>query len=153
MTVRDGRPNFVLEVLPSSSVPQNLTAKDFVSRVKEKLKVVREKGYVSYDQGVKSLTHFFPVAKTWKEENEVKTVDEIRIVYDATKSRLNNAMFAPWFAMPTVDTLLRLTTAGSYMMDCDVGEMFLNFMLEPSVRPYAAVDLTQVFPEETRTDR
>ena len=122
-----------------------------MSRVKEKLKVIHEKDYVSCDQGVKSLTHFFPVAKTWKQENGVKTVDETQMVYDATKSGLNDAVFAPWFAMPTVNTLLRSTTAGSYMTDCDVGEMFLNFMLEPSVRPYAGVDLTQAFPEETRT--
>ena len=49
MTVRDGRPNFVREVLPSSSVPQTPTTKEFVSRVKEKMKVVREKGYLSCD--------------------------------------------------------------------------------------------------------
>ena len=71
VTIRDGRPNFVREGLPSSSVPQTPTAKEFVSRVKKKLKVVREKGYLSCDQGVKSLTHFFPVAKTWKQEDGV----------------------------------------------------------------------------------
>ena len=151
VTARHGRPNFVREVLPSSSVPQAPTAKDFASRVKEQLKVVRKKGYVSCDQGVKSLTHFFPVGKTWKQENGVKTVDEIRIVYDTTKSGLNDAVFVPWFAMPTVDTLLRSTTAGSYMTDCVVGEMFLNFMLEPSVRAYSEVNLTQAFLEGTRT--
>ena len=65
---------------------------------------------------------------------------------------MNEAVFAPWFAMPTVDSLLSSTTAGSYMTDCDVGEMFLNFMLEPSVQPYTGMDLTQAFPEEAKTN-
>ena len=34
------------------------------------------------------------------------------------------------------------------MTDCDVGEMFLNFMVEPSVRSYAGIDLYQASPEE-----
>ena len=46
------------------------------------------------------------------------------MVYNATKSGLNKAVFAPWFVMPTVDTFLRSTVAGSYMTDCDVGELF-----------------------------
>ena len=70
------------------------------------------------------------------------------MVYDATKSGLNEAVCAPWFAMPTVDTLLQSTTVDSYITDCDVGEILLNFMLEPSVRPHAGIDLTQDFTEE-----
>ena len=72
----------------------------------------------------------------------------MRMVYDFTKSGLNAVVFAPWFFMPTVDTLIRLTVAGSYMTNCDVGVMFLNFMLEPSIRSHAGVDLTQAFPED-----
>ena len=34
------------------------------------------------------------------------------------------------------------------MADCDVGEIFLNFMLEPKIRPYDGVDLTKVFSKE-----
>ena len=34
------------------------------------------------------------------------------------------------------------------MSDCNVGEMFLNFMLEPKLRPYAGVDLTCLFPKK-----
>ena len=34
------------------------------------------------------------------------------------------------------------------MSDCDVGESFLNFMLEPLLRPHAGIDLTPSFPEE-----
>lgn len=52
--------------------------------------------------------------------------------------------------MPRVDNVLRSTIAGSYMTDYDVGEIFLNFILELSVRSHAEVDLTQAFPEEAK---
>ena len=97
---------------------------------------------------MKSLTHFFPVVKTWKGEGSEKKVDEIRMVYDATKSGLNEVVWAPWFAMPNVDYYLRAVETGTFMEDCDVGEMFLNFILELSLRPQAGVYLSSVFPEE-----
>lgn len=59
MTIRDGRSNFAREALPSNSVPQTPTSKEIVSRVREKIKVVREKGYVFCDQGLNFLTHLF----------------------------------------------------------------------------------------------
>ena len=107
--------------------------------MREKLSSVLKKQYISIEENVKSLTHFFPVAKTWKGEGSEKQVDEIRMVYDATKSGLNEAVGAPWFAMPNVDCHLRAVEAGTFMADCDVGEMFLNFMLEPSLRTHAGV--------------
>ena len=36
---------------------------------------------------------------------------------------------------------------GTFMTDYDVRETFLNFMLEPDLRPYADVDLACLFPE------
>ena len=47
--------------------------------------------------------------------------------------------------MHTVDTLLRTILAGSYMTDYDVGDIFPNLMLEPSVRPHVGVNLSQAF--------
>ena len=70
------------------------------------------------------------------------------MVYDATKLVLNEAVFPRWFAMTTIDNLLRSTMAGSYTTDCGMGEMFLNFMLEPAIQSHIGVDLTQYFPEE-----
>ena len=74
--------------------------------------------------------------------------DDIRIVYDATRSRLNKVVWAPWFPMPTVVSHYRPVVADIFMTDCDVGEMFLNFMLEPDLRPYAGADLTYFFSED-----
>ena len=70
------------------------------------------------------------------------------MVHDATKSGLNDTVWAPWFSLPTIDTKLRSVKAGTYMCDYDVGEMFLNFMLHPEIRSHTGVDLTQFYPEE-----
>ena len=85
------------------------------------------------------MTHFFWVANTWKENGEVKVADEIRMVYDATKSILNKAVYKSWLSMLTVKSHLRAVEGGTYMTDCDVGKMFLNFMIEPSFRPHVGL--------------
>ena len=116
--------------------------------MKDKILNVRRKGYFGSESKVKLLTYFFPVSKTWKEEGGENLVDEIRMVYDATQSGLDDTVWAPWFAMPTVESYLQVVEAGKFMVDCDMGEMFLNFMLEPSIRLHSGVDLSKRFPEE-----
>ena len=64
------------------------------------------------------------------------------MVYDASVSGLNDSLWAPRFAMPTLNTHLRAVEGNTYMGDCDIGDCFLNFILHESVRPYAGVDLT-----------
>ena len=106
------------------------------------------RGYIKISDEVKSLTHFFPVPKTWKLKHSKRFPDDIRMVYDATRSGLNKAVWASWVPMPTVVSHLRSVVAGNYTCDCDVGEIFLNFMLKPKLRPYADVDITCLFSED-----
>ena len=75
-------------------------------------------------------------------------MDEIRMVYDATQSGLDDTVWAPWFAMPTVESYLQVVETGKFMVDCDMSEMFLNFILEPSTPLHSGVDLSKRFPEE-----
>jgi hypothetical protein len=42
--------------------------------------------------------------------------------------------------MPTSASAIRKISFYSWMMDLDLGEMFLNFPMDPKVRPYAGVD-------------
>jgi hypothetical protein len=81
---------------------------------------------------VESLTSVFVVEK----------VDDIRLVYTAAESGLNDAMVVPRFSLPTIHTHLRAVEEGTHMADLDVGEMFLNFCLHPTTQPWAGVDLT-----------
>ena len=74
------------------------------------------------------------------------------MVYDASKSGLNAVLYAPWFALATVDTLLLSMDRGYWSADNDFGEMFLNFwMHDEDVRKYCGVDLTHYYPAQRST--
>jgi hypothetical protein len=67
---------------------------------------------------------------------------DIRIVSNRTSSGMNAHLWAPWFALPTIFSLLRALELNTFMTDYKIGEMFLNCVLEERcVRP-TGVDLT-----------
>jgi hypothetical protein len=108
--------------------------------VAKKLQSVRDKNYIAGGgDPVESLTSFFHVPKG---------DEDIRMVYDGTASGLNDSLWVPRFGMPTIRTHLRGVEPGTFMADVDIGEMFLNFMLHPLIRPYTGVDLTHFFLSE-----
>jgi hypothetical protein len=53
--------------------------------------------------------------------------------YDASKCSLNDLVLAPNFFIPSVDTIVDLLDVNSWMGDINLGEMFLNFPLNPKV--------------------
>jgi hypothetical protein len=105
-----------------------------VAKLKKKLRNVRAKKYVQ-PGFVKSLTSYFAVPKA---------LTDIRVVYDATACGLNDALWAPNFFLPTVDSILCNASSSSWFGDIDLGEMFLNYPLDENIRPYAGVDVTNV---------
>jgi hypothetical protein len=58
-------------------------------------------------------------------------------------------------SLPTITTPARAVELGTHMGDLDVGEMFLNFILELKARVRAGVDLTHfiAFSENVSTDK
>lgn len=68
-----------------------------------------------------TLTSFFGVPKD---------VTDIQMVYDASQSGLNDVVWAPSFGLPTVDSTLWGIDTKSWLGDMDLGEMFLNFLLD-----------------------
>lgn len=62
-----------------------------------------------------------PVPKTYLEVDGKKKVYDIRMIYDATKSGLNEEVWYPWFPMHTDTSLFQSVEAGTYMGDCDIG--------------------------------
>jgi hypothetical protein len=101
-----------------------------------KLAKVVKQGYIVLPSSgqLLSLTHFFSVPKT---------IFDIRMVYDATKSGLNFALWSPWFALDTVDAVIRSMEGGTWSVDNDQADMFLNFWLHEDLRPYVGVDFSQ----------
>ena len=113
---------------------------DTKRKVKEKLQGVIDKGYIEMIdiELVEAMMFMFHVPKG---------ETDIRMVYDGTKSGLNDALYSPWFSLPTIDTMIRWVMAGSWLADNDYGEQFLNFPLHPDLRKYCGVDLSQLFDE------
>jgi hypothetical protein len=111
-----------------------------MERVRSKLWNVRMKFYIRSGLVVASLTHYFYVYKDFVSDKEF----DIRMIYDPTGCGLNAAVLAPSFWMPTASTALRRVSFYSHCEDGDLGEIFLNFLMDPELRPYAGVDLRTV---------
>ena len=138
-SARDGSKIFIQGELPKYTKQQKAPrATETLGLVQGKLKDVRRKGYIGPGEVV-SVTSMFDVPKG---------DDDIRLVYNATESGLNEAVWAPWFSLPTCESHLRAVDPGTYMGDADLGEMFLNFPLDKHIRKYAGVDFTLLFPDE-----
>lgn len=147
---RDGTKVFIKGKLPRYRVPQRIPRTPAqAQQLKDKLWRVRERGYITPGPVV-SLTNVFAVPKV---VDEAGAVLDVRPVYDATKSGLNEAVWAPSFWLPSTDTLFRMMDFDTWLGDIDLGEMFLNFPLDPRLQPYAGVDITQFCSEEERRGR
>ena len=97
---------------------------------------------------VKLLTRFFPIPQSWKIEGSKHVPDDIIMIYDATRSGLNKAVWVPWFSIRKVVVYLSSVVAVTYIADCDVGDIHFNFILEPQIRPYVGLYLTYLYPED-----
>ena len=132
---REGQPHFTTSELPRFRQPQRKAATKETQRLMNaKVQKVRWRRYICLGP-VYSLTHMFSVPKG---------ISDIRMVYDGTKSGLNDCLFAPHFSLPVMAHTLRSLLKGYYGADLDVGEMFLNWWLGTELRPYAGVDVTHV---------
>jgi hypothetical protein len=52
--------------------------------------------------------------------------------------------------MPNIGNVLDCATSSSWFSDVDAGEMFLIYILDAELRPYAGVDISWLFPDKTR---
>jgi hypothetical protein len=130
--IRDGTPRwFDFDQSPAFKRPQrDEPDPNAKSKTNEKQTIKIDRIY--FEEGlVKSLTTFFVLAK-WD--------FGIHMVYDGTLSRLNMMIWAPWFSLPNINTLLRIVETGIFMGDTYIGEMFLNFFLDPNLRKCAGVN-------------
>jgi hypothetical protein len=104
--------------------------------LKEKLTKMRERRYITPLSRILSTINYFAVQKG---------DEDIRPVYDGTKSGLNRALWAPWFPLPDLAGLIRALEDQYWCIDNDYGEMFHNFWMHPELRAYSGVDLTPLF--------
>ena len=101
------------------------------SLVIEKIQRIVDTGYIKPNYAHWDI-QFFAVPKG---------EDDVRIVYNGTKGGINLVVWAPPFFLPVSASLVRLIQIGTYQLDMDIGEMFLNFALHPSAWKYCGVNL------------
>jgi len=133
--IRDGFPVYVTSKLPEFLKRQRFTGtKEQTDLLKGKVNKVIARGYV--EKGfVKSLINYFSVPKG---------LDDIRVVYDGTKSGLTDSTWSPNFFMPSISSLLLYSSPSTWYSDMDLGEMFLNFFMHEKLRPFSGVDVTNL---------
>ena len=133
--VRDGVRVHVETKLPQFRKPQRFSlSKEDMEKLKGKVQTVIQRGYLQSGY-VASLINYFAVPKG---------TSDIRVVYDGTKSGLTEAVWAPNFFMPSLESLLLYTSASTWFSDMDLGEMFLNYAMDPAMRPYSGVDVSLI---------
>jgi hypothetical protein len=131
--IRDWIPLWYRGTAPRNFLSQRKEKNPEVSQsMGAKLMKVFARRYFIYGM-ILSLTSFFAVPKG---------DTDIRLVYNGTSLGLKAHLWAPWFALPTICALLRALEIDTFMADSDIGEMFLNFMLEERCARLAGVDLT-----------
>ena len=119
---------------------------DTKAKVCSKITKVIQRKYLEPNGFIDYLTRFFAVPKG---------DNDICVVYDALVSGVNSFLWVPGFRLPTLNTLCSKLDPWSLQSDKDLGEMFHNHTLHPSLRRYAGVDLTHYFKnptDETKTN-
>ena len=138
---RDGFVPYVHGHLPRNKKRQRPIAPDLVPLFFTKLRKFIIKDYISPKSSVNpivSKVDYFPVPKG---------EDDIRPVFNGTSCGLNKTVFAPNFYLPSADSLCDTLHYEYTSVDIDLGEMFNNYPLHPSLKAVSGIDLSQ-FREE-----
>ena len=96
------------------------------------LKVIKKRYITVPEERLRSVISYFGVPKGVIDG----IIQDWRIVYHTGANSLNDCVWAPLFWLPGVSSLVQILDLTSVMEDRDIGEMFLNFPLHPSVRTF-----------------
>eukprot|EP00978_Attheya_sp_CCMP212_P027155 scaffold90616_cov31-Attheya_sp.AAC.2 len=136
------RPMFK-EVPERSKSKVRLSAdQDMISKMREKIQKVITQKYVDVsEEEILAFIQYFGVKKG---------ADNIRMVYDGTKSGLNDCLFAPWFALPTMSSMFRGLDEDYWCADNDfLVDNFLNYWISKELRAYCGVDIELLMKNDT----
>jgi hypothetical protein len=77
-------------------------------------------------------------------------VQDWRVVFHTGANKLNNCVCAPWFCLPSINSLERIVDKLTLMSDHDMMDMFHNFPLHWNTVKFTAIDLAPLGfgPEE-----
>ena len=130
---KHGFPTHISNQLPSNfKRPKKPSAKIHQKILEKIIKSLRRNYLKPATLKVKNLIDYFAVPKA----------DDIRLVLNGSSCGLNNAVWASNFWLPTAKTMIRQMGFNYKFVDIDLGEMFLNFPLDPKLVNYSGMDVT-----------
>jgi hypothetical protein len=108
-----------------------LSGPDKQDILKSKISKFIKKGYIVPPEPgqVESLIKYFAVLKGILDS----IIQDWWVVFHAGANKLNNSIWAPSFALPSLNSLLRIINSNPLMSNRHMGEMFLNFGLDQRV--------------------
>jgi hypothetical protein len=107
------------------------------AKIRDKMLKLLNRGYLDSDT-IDALMNYFAVSKG---------LSDIRMVFDGTKSGLNDSLWVPWFALPTATTIRRTVLPGYWCAGNDFGEQFYNYWLLEDLRAMSGVDVSALFED------
>ena len=128
-----GFPTQVINQLPSNfKKPKKPSSKNHPKILAKIVKSIKRNYLKPATSKVKNLIDYFAVPKA----------DDIRLVLNGSSCGLNEAVWASNFWLPTASTMIRQLGFNYKFVDIDLGEMFLNFPLDPKLVNYSGMDVT-----------
>ncbi|KAL7576334.1 hypothetical protein ACA910_018150 [Epithemia clementina (nom. ined.)] len=136
-------PNWIGTPEPRITEQRNLGEPDMIHQIAAKIADMQRKGYIAPGECAATM-NFFAVPKG---------TSDIRMVYDGTKSGLNNCLYVPWFPLPDAEVLINTLDDELWCIDNDYREMFLNFWLHPELARYSGMDFTALVGRERKSKK
>ena len=66
------------------------------------------------------------------------------MVYNGTYSGMNTSLWDPHFSLPMAVSTLHAVEKGTFLADCYIGDMLLNYILSQELIPFCGVDVMNV---------
>ena len=100
-------------------------------KVANNIRKLVSRGYITEGVILTLISFFFVPKRT----------DNIRIVFYATVSQLNDYLWDKKSMLPSMGSVFIMVGLKAHMVDLDVGEFFSNFQLSLVLAKYCGVDL------------
>ena len=132
---RDGEYPYIWDLLPNSQRKVRPPKAAHRPAIYEKIKKYVSRGYLELkeEKAIKNFIDYFAAPKG---------ESDIRLVLNGTSCGLNKSVWTSNFWLPSAKTMMRHLSYDYKVVDIDIGEMFLNFPLHPSLWKYSGMDLT-----------
>ena len=140
---KNGFKTFIVSDLPTNRNRARKPKLEVRSKISDKIIKSLSRDYLTpvHPNKIFNLIDYFAVPKA----------DDIRLVLNGSSCGLNKAVWSPKFWLPSSSSMTRVLGYNYKSVDLDLGEMFLNFPLDPILRRYSGMDIT--FARKTISER